>query len=219
MRLVSCQNTAFYRPRQPCDSPLHRLAEERYEEFERVYPERFQARYRFFRPVIHKAVFDYLKCGDPREGFARVRCPDCRHEFFVAFSCKQRCICLRATKNARWSPRSTLPRTSAHRFRTASLPFPLVTPVVPLCSRRALSLRSGVFTMPKRFRIYFSFNRELLRNLPRLAWETVLEVCRAVLDRNDVVPGMVAAAPEGSAMILGCRGVTTRPDDRQLVPD
>jgi ribosomal protein S27E len=39
------------------------------------------------------AVLDFLKCGDLREGFARVRCPDCRHEFFVAFSCKQRCVC------------------------------------------------------------------------------------------------------------------------------
>ena len=40
---------------------------------------------------------------------------------------------------------------------------------------------------------YFRFNRELLRKLPRLAWETVLEVCRAVLGRDDVVPGMTAA--------------------------
>ena len=39
--------------------------------------------------------------------------------------------------------------------------------------------RQFVFTMPKRFRLYFRFNRELLRKLPRLAWETVLEVYRA----------------------------------------
>ena len=32
----------------------------------------------------------------------------------------------------------------------------------------------------------------LLRKLPKLAWETVLEVYRTVLDRADVVPGMVA---------------------------
>jgi len=47
--------------------------------------------------------------------------------------------------------------------------------------------------MPKRFRLYFRFNRQLLRKLPRLAWETVLEVYRAALGREDVVPGMVAA--------------------------
>ena len=52
--------------------------------------------------------------------------------------------------------------------------------------------RQFVFTVPKRFRLYFRFDRDLLRKLPRLAWVTVLEVCRAVLDRDDAVPGMVA---------------------------
>jgi hypothetical protein len=46
--------------------------------------------------------------------------------------------------------------------------------------------RQFVFTMPKRFRLYFRFNRELLRKLPRLAWETVMEVYRAVLDLSYV---------------------------------
>jgi len=171
MRIVSCQDTAFYRPRQPGDSPLYRLVAEHFEEFERVYPDRFQARYGFWRPVIRAAVLDYLKCGDPREGFARVRCPDCRHEFFVAFSCKQRCVC-----------------PSCHQKRT------LVTSIniaENICA--PVPHRQFVFTMPKRFRLYFRFNRELLRRLPRLAWETVLEVYRAVLERDDVVPGMVAA--------------------------
>ena len=171
MRLVPSQDTAFYRPRQPGDSPLYRLVEEHYEDFEQVYPDRFQARYGFWRPVIRTAVLGYLKCGDPREGFARVRCPDCRHEFFVAFSCKQRCIC-----------------PSCHQKRT------LVTSIniaENICAR--VPHRQFVFTMPKRFRLYFRFNRELLRRLPRLAWETVLEVCRAVLERDDVVPGMAAA--------------------------
>jgi len=166
MRIVNCQDTAFYRPRQPWDSPLYRVVEERFEEFERVYPDRFQARYGFWRPVVRTAVFDYLQCGDPREGYARVRCPDCRHEFFVAFSCKQRCIC-----------------PSCHQKRT------LVTSIniaENICAR--VPHRQFVFTMPKRFRLYFRFNRELLRKLPRLAWETVLEACRAVLGRNDVTP-------------------------------
>lgn len=60
MHVVSCQDTAFYRPRQPWDSPLYRLVEEHYEDFEQVYPDRFQARYGFWRPVIRTAVMDYL---------------------------------------------------------------------------------------------------------------------------------------------------------------
>jgi len=90
MECAAADNAASYHPRNPRASPLFRLLEEHYAEFERVYPERYQQRYGFWRPVIRKAVLDFLKCGDLREGFARVRCPDCGHEFFVAFSCKQR---------------------------------------------------------------------------------------------------------------------------------
>ena len=69
-------NAAFYRPRKPWESPLYRLVEGYYERFERVYADRFQHKYGFWRPVIRKAVEEYLKCGDLREGFARVRCPE-----------------------------------------------------------------------------------------------------------------------------------------------
>jgi hypothetical protein len=34
-----------------------------------------------------------LECGDLEKGFASVRCPECRHEFLVAFSCKGRLFC------------------------------------------------------------------------------------------------------------------------------
>ena len=163
-------DTGFYRPRKPWETPLYSLVEEHFDEFERVYPDRFQHKYGFWRPGIRKAVDDYLKCGDLREGFAPVRCPDCGHNMFVGFSCKQRCIC-----------------PSCHQKRT------LVTAIniaENICA--PVPHRQFVFTMPKRFRLFFRFDRDLLRKLLRLAWETVLEVCRAVLDRNDVAPGMVA---------------------------
>jgi hypothetical protein len=169
--LVTQQDAGFYRPRQPWTSPLHRLFEEHHDEFERVYPERFQAKYGFLRPVIPRAVAAYLDCGDPHHGFARARCAGCGHNLFVAFSCKQRCIC-----------------PSCHQKRT------LVTSIniaENICA--SVPHRQFVFTMPKRLRVYFRFSRELLRKLPRLAWETVLEVYQAVLGRDDIVPGMVAA--------------------------
>jgi hypothetical protein len=53
--------------------------------------------------------------------------------------------------------------------------------------------RQFVFTLPRRLRIFFRFDRRLLGELPRLAWEALLQVYRAVLGRDDVVPGMVAA--------------------------
>ena len=42
MAAAAADNTAFYHPRNPRESPLFRLLEEHYEEFERVYPERYQ---------------------------------------------------------------------------------------------------------------------------------------------------------------------------------
>jgi Transposase zinc-binding domain len=82
-----------YHPRQPQPSSLYQLVERFYPEFERVYSERYQERYGFWRPIIARAVEKFLKCGDLKEGFARVRCSKCRHELFVAFSCRGRCFC------------------------------------------------------------------------------------------------------------------------------
>jgi hypothetical protein len=45
--------------------------------------------------------------------------------------------------------------------------------------------------MPKRLRLFFRFDRRLLGELPRLAGQTVRQVYRAVLDRPDVLPGMI----------------------------
>ncbi len=53
-----------------------------------LYDERFQAKYGCWRPIIERSVTAFLRCGDLHEGFARVRCPDCHHEMFVAFSCR-----------------------------------------------------------------------------------------------------------------------------------
>jgi ribosomal protein S27E len=38
-------------------------------------------------------IFRYLDCGCLQNGFARVKCNDCGHEYLVAFSCKRRHFC------------------------------------------------------------------------------------------------------------------------------
>ncbi len=162
---------SFYRPRDPRASPVYRLFESHFDEFERVYAERYQKRYGFWRPVIRKAVDAFLACGDLHEGFARARCADCGAEFFVAFSCKQRCMC-----------------ASCHQKRTLLTGHHISENVCV-----SVPHRQFVFTKPKRFRRYFLFNRELLRKLPGLAWACLLQVYQAVLGRTDVVPGMIAA--------------------------
>ena len=77
----------------PQASDLWRLIDQHFDSFQQVYDERYQAKYGYWRPIIEQSVTAYLKCGDLQEGFARVRCTDCKHEMFVAFSCKQRCAC------------------------------------------------------------------------------------------------------------------------------
>jgi len=92
--MPSCvEPLALYRPRDPHASDLWRLMDQHFATFQQVYDERFQARYGFWRPLVERSVAAFLKCGDLHEGVARVRCPDCLHEMFVAYSCKQRCTC------------------------------------------------------------------------------------------------------------------------------
>jgi ribosomal protein S27E len=85
----------LYRPRDSHVSDLWRLIDEHFGTFQQVYDERFRARYGYWRPIVDRSVAAFVKCGDLQEGFARIRCPDCNHEMFVAFSCKQLTIAAR----------------------------------------------------------------------------------------------------------------------------
>ncbi len=60
----------------------------------------------------------YLECGILAYGFARARCPDCRHDFLVAFSCKGRALC--PSCNAR-----RIAETAAHRVDHVFPPRPV----------------------------------------------------------------------------------------------
>lgn len=160
-----------YRPRRPRESPLYRVVERHFEDFERVYSERYQKRYGHWRPVVADAAAKFLTCGVLRYGFARVRCGTCHHELLLAFSCRRRCLC-----------------PSCHQKRALVMAAHVAEDVCAPVPHRQL-----VFTIPKRFRLFFRFDRTLLGELARLAWQTVLEVYRTVLDRGDVVPGAVSA--------------------------
>jgi hypothetical protein len=159
----------LYRPRDALASPFHRLVTTRFDEFERIYPERYAEDYGFWRPVIRYSIEKFIKCGDLREGFARVKCPSCGKELFVAYSCRQRCCC-----------------PSCHQKRMLLLSMHLDEDVLGQVPHRQF-----VFTIPKRLRIYFRFDRSLLGDLGQAAWETVLEAFQERLKRTDVTPAMV----------------------------
>ena len=163
---------------RPWKPDLHRLIREHFDEFRSVYHERFARPHGFWRPIFDKAVREFLKCGDLREGFARVRCPDCRHEFLVAFSCKQRCIC----------PSCDQKRTvlfGLHVAEDVCLPVPH---------------RPFVWTVPKRLRTIFRFHRKLLHKLPGLAWQSLLEVYRSLLGEQAVPGGVLAIQTFGQLL-------------------
>ncbi len=82
--LASLKPHKFYRRRDHAASPFFKVVSSHFDEFEQVYPEQFQKKYGFWRPVIRRSIDKFLKCGDLKEGFARVRCDDCDEEMFVA---------------------------------------------------------------------------------------------------------------------------------------
>ena len=162
----------FYRPRNHEASPFFKVVRDYFDEFEREYPQRFQERYGYWRPVIRSSIDKFQKCGDLKEGFARVRCPDCKKEFFVAFSCRQRSCC-----------------PSCDQKRALLLAYRLKDEVLANVPHR-----QWVFTIPKRLRVYFRYDRKLLGKLCHAAWETVREVYEREIDGDCGVPAMVGAA-------------------------
>jgi ribosomal protein S27E len=161
----------FYRPRTPGASPFFKVVTNRFPDFIREYPTRYQKEYGFLRPAIPASVKKFLKCGDLREGFARVRCPECGEEMFVSFSCKQRGVC-----------------PSCDQKRALLLGHRLVDEILP-----SVPHRQWVFTVPKCLRPYFRYNRKLLGSLCRAAYETVKTALDRTVGSGMVVPGMVAS--------------------------
>lgn len=162
---------AFYKPRNHEASPFYKLVRDNFDRFEAEYPEKYQKVYGYWRPVIRSSIDKFLKCGDLREGFARVRCPKCKKEFFVAFSCKRRGCC-----------------PSCDKKRSLLLAYRLNDEVLADVPHRQF-----VFTIPKRLRVYFRFDRKLLGKLCRAAYETICEVFKLDVDGDLGVPAMICA--------------------------
>jgi len=183
---LSTKPAAVYRPRRPRQSPLYRTIERYYPEFERTYDERYAKRYGPWRLIIGEVVRKFLRCGDLHFGFARVRCPDCRHEMFVAFSCQQRCLC-----------------PSCHQERTL---LAAETIAETICA--PVPHRQFVFTIPKRLRIYCRYDRSLLGELARAAWQATAVVLWCTLRRA------VDACRSTSPLCTSTGPITPKPSPR-----
>jgi len=113
------------------------------------------SRYGFFRPVVKSEMEKYLNCGILRNGFIRIRCPECKEEYLLPFSCKDRCLC----------PSCTTKRSVLFADFIAN---EVIEPVPH---------RHLVFSLPKIIRPYFKFDRKLITMLSRCAYESVKEIC------------------------------------------
>ena len=69
------------------------------------------------------------------------------------------------------------------------------SPVFPVAEHPGIPVphRHFTFSIPKMLRPYFRFDRDLLKDLCRLAHECLLEYLRTTLDLPDGLPGIVMA--------------------------
>jgi hypothetical protein len=133
----------IYRQRHPERTVFYRVMFHYFEEFVSEYENRFEREYGYFRPVIKEVVEKYLDCGNPKCGFARIRCGDCGKEFLLHFSCKVRGFCpsCHAKRREEWGEWMRV-------WLLLDVPH-----------------RQVVFTLPKMLRVFFKYNRKLLSGL------------------------------------------------------
>jgi hypothetical protein len=120
--------------------------------------------------VVKESVEAYLGCGRLLGGFARIRCPRCKGEHLLAFSCRTRNFC---------------PSCQAKRAALLSEHLERVLARVPH--------RHYVFTIPKALRGLFARERPLLALLPRCAFAAVRRHLRERAGVCGASPGFVAS--------------------------
>jgi hypothetical protein len=151
---------APYRPRDPAKTVLYRVVQGHFETYVALCAEGDGADGALPGPV-EREFRRYLDCGILAHGFARARCPQCGHDFLVAFSCKGRGVCPSCTSRR-------MVETAAH----------LVDHVFP-----RLPVRQWVLSLPKRLRYFLRQDRRavtavltiLLRQVERALRESAPE--------------------------------------------
>ena len=171
INIAAVETLDSYKPRKPRKNSFYNLIEAHHEELKGVWEESYEPKYGFWRPYVMNVIYRYLDCGDPHFGFARVRCSECRHEFLLPFSCKRRHFC-----------------PSCHQKRVVEFGEHLHKEVL-----KDVSHRQWVFSIPKRLRPYFMYDRKLLSKLSMCAWKVLSEYLKQSVDVDDPVPGCVIA--------------------------
>lgn len=146
---MDADRPAIYCPRAPRASPLWQCVC-------RHLPE-LRASGRVRRAVERNVLERFLGCGDPHQGFARIRCGGCSHDFLLAFSCKTRYFC-----------------PSCHQKRVLAWGEWVESVVL-----QPVAHRQYVFTAPKLLWPFFAYRRSLLGELCRIVARSLTEAYRA----------------------------------------
>ena len=158
-----------YYPRRPQESPLWQLLNEHFHHFVAEYEDRFRKAYGFFRQVISDVVQKFLQCGDLKQGFARVRCPECHHEYLLAFSCMGHWFC------------SSCHAKIVIRFGER-LKEKILYPVPH---------RQYVFSIPIILHHFLKYDRKLLSRLCQCVNQSLILFFRTALNLEDGIHAMV----------------------------
>jgi hypothetical protein len=186
-----------YTARRPEETTLYRLVYHYREQFEYSWEELFSERYGILRDEVLRAYDRYLDCGILKHGCALACCENehCNHSMLIAFSCKRRGICPSCQ-----AKRGVLFAENLHEN-------------VLLCHPH----RHLVFSLPKRLRVYFRFDRRLFSHLYRAAWETWGEYVQTVLPRAK--PGAVMALHSAGSLLNWHPHIHSIALDGGILPD
>ena len=119
--------------------------------------------------MVVRSVEEFLSCGRLQGGFARIRCPKCRKEHLLAYSCRTRNFC-----------------SSCQAKRAVLFAEKLATEILA-----PVAHRHWTFSIPRVLRGLFERERPLLGLLSQTAYASILKTFQALLDRTDVRPGCV----------------------------
>jgi hypothetical protein len=148
---------------------LWNCLQDHFGQFRADYPHQYAPKCGPLRPAVDDVVQRFARCGDLHEGFARVRCPDCRLEYLLAFSCKTRGFC-----------------PSCQQRRTVQTAQVLVEDVLAIVPHSHY-----VLSLPVAVRGFFQRDRSLLKDLCRLANESLREWMQTALNATGATPGVV----------------------------
>ena len=149
-RVISKERS--YSRRRPELTPLYRIVSSCHEDLALLWEELFQSHYGALRGEVRDGFLRYLNCGILAHGCARAECqnPECRHSELIAFSCKRRSLCPSCD-----AKRSVI--FAENLVERVLLPYPH---------------QHCVFSVPKRIRPFFKFNRKLHQHLYSAAWDS-----------------------------------------------